>query len=45
MQPCVDHNIREYQVILAIIMKKTRFYILFLVGKDMLYEKQSKNSN
>jgi hypothetical protein len=45
MQPCVDHNIREYYVIVAIIMKKHVFYILFLVGKDMLYEKQSRSSN
>jgi hypothetical protein len=25
--------------------EKTCFYILFLVGKDVLYEKQSRNSN
>jgi hypothetical protein len=39
----VDHNIREYKVILAIILKKHVFYILFLVGKNVLYEKQSRN--
>jgi hypothetical protein len=26
-------------------MKRHVLYILFLVGKDMLYEKQSRNSN
>ena len=36
--PYVDHNNEKYQVTLAIVMQKTCFSILYLIGIKMYYE-------
>ena len=43
--PYVDHNNEKYEITLAIVMQKTCFSILYLIGIKNVLRKQSRYSN